>query len=249
MSSFFSRLFNRNNFELENFNVFAVDMHSHLIPNIDDGSKSLDESILLVKELNDLGFSRIITTPHIMAGGYDNTTEVIRKGAFILNEALKEEGISTHVEAAAEYYMDENFERLIQEEDLLTFGDRYVLFELSYLFEQKGFNEVVFNLNSKDFRPVLAHPERYPYYYGKTTSKFQEIKERGVYFQLNLMSLCGKYGPQARRAAIQLIEDEMIDFVGTDIHHKNQLPELKRVLKEKPIQKLVENEYLLNKKL
>jgi tyrosine-protein phosphatase YwqE len=249
MMSLFGKLFGRNKFELPDFSVFRTDMHSHLIPGIDDGSKSLDQSIELIRGLRELGFEKIITTPHIMAGGYDNSSEIILEGLKKVKERLKEEGIQMEFEAAAEYYMDENFERLIENDDLLTFGDNYVLFELSYLTEQQSFNEIVFKLNSKGYKPVLAHPERYPYYYSKNGGKFEQIHERGVFFQINLMSLIGKYGPGAREAGRQLIEKDLVRFVGTDLHNPGHLVELQRVLKEKALEKLSEDEYLLNQKL
>lgn len=249
MMSLLGKLFGRNQFELPDFSVFKTDMHSHLIPGIDDGSRSLDESIELIRGLRELGFEKIITTPHIMAGGYDNNPEIILSGLEKVKARLKQEGINMEFEAAAEYYMDENFEQLIEEGNLLTFGNNYVLFELSYLTEQQSFNEIVFKLNSKGYNPILAHPERYPYYYSKNGSKFQDIHDRGVFFQINLMSLSGKYGPQARDAAKQLIDMDLVKFVGTDLHNPGHLSELRRVLKEKSLEKLSEDEYLLNQKL
>jgi tyrosine-protein phosphatase YwqE len=145
--------------------------------------------------------------------------------------------------------MDENFERLIEAEDLMTFGNNYVLFELSYLFEPNSFNDIVFKLNSRGYNPVLAHPERYPYYYSKKGEKFEKIHERGVFFQLNLMSLAGKYGPGAKEASKQLIDAGLVKFVGTDLHNTNHLEELRGVLKEKEIETLANDEYLLNQTL
>lgn len=249
MASFLNKLFGSKKNLLEDFSVFHTDMHSHLIPGIDDGSKNIDDSIRLIQGLMNLGFKKIITTPHIMAGGYDNTPEIILEGLDKVRARLREEGMNIEIEAAAEYYMDENFERLIEEESLMTFGNSYVLFELSYLFEPNAFNEVVFKLNSRGYNPVLAHPERYPYYYSKSAQKYKKIHERGVFFQINLMSLMGKYGPGAKEAAKEMIEADLVKFVGTDLHNIGHLNELKEVLKEKEIERLANDEYLLNQKL
>jgi protein-tyrosine phosphatase len=234
---------------IESFGDFAVDMHSHLIAGIDDGVKTVEEAVEIIRKMKDLGYKKIITTPHIMSGGYNNSPETILPGLEKLREALQKAYINFPIEAAAEYYLDGNFEKLIAENKLLTFGDNHVLFELSYMYRPSGFESTVFELNASGYKPILAHPERYPYFFDKNLTMLKEVKDTGVYFQLNLFSLLGVYGRLSQEIARKLVDEEMVDFVGTDIHNSLQLGYLERCRQSSYVQKLLNNERLLNKTL
>ncbi|RYY17852.1 MAG: capsular biosynthesis protein [Cytophagaceae bacterium] len=200
-----------------------TDMHSHLLPGLDDGAATLEHSLELLGELRKLGFRKLVMTPHIMGDFYKNTPEGIRAALAELRAAAAAAGLGdVELECAAEYYLDEWLGRKLADgTELLTFGGerRYLLFETSYLNEPFNLQATIFELKAAGYQPVLAHPERYTYFYGR----FAEIKklreEYGVLLQLNLNSLAGYYSPAARRVAEQLIDAGLIDFVGTDTHH------------------------------
>ncbi len=226
--SFLSRLFSKKP-ETPTEDFIFVDMHSHLIPAIDDGSKSLEESVSLVKSLKELGYKKIVTTPHIMGDFFKNSRESIMPGLKILKEKLAEENIDIAIEAAAEYYLDEWFmEKLEKDEPLLTFGKNYVLFETSYMNESHQLHQAIFMMRSKGYIPVLAHPERYTYLY-QGFEHFQTIYEMGVLFQINLNSLAGYYSKPAKLFAEKLIDHKMVDFAGTDCHGERHLDALRKV--------------------
>ena len=200
-----------------------VDMHSHLLPGLDDGAETIEDSLDLLRELRTLGFKKLIMTPHIMGDFYKNTPVGIRAALHELRAAAEAAGLGdVSLECAAEYYLDEWLgQKLADGTELLSFGAerRYLLFETSYMNEPFNLQATIFELKAAGYRPVLAHPERYTYYYGR----FAEIRklrlEHGVLLQLNLNSLAGYYSPAARQVAEQMIDEGLVDFVGTDTHH------------------------------
>ena len=215
-----------------------VDMHSHLIPGIDDGAATLEESLYMIDRMGSMGFEKIITTPHILGDFYRNTPEIINSGLDKVREGLVKRGLSISIEAAAEYYMDEwLFEKLEKNEPLLTLGKNYVLVETSYVNKPNNLNEFIFMLRSNGYEPVIAHPERYTYMYDDF-SKFKEFKDRGVLFQLNTVSLSGYYSPMAKKIAEKLLKEKMIDFIGTDCHRNRHLDAMDRTRKLKSFKRL-----------
>ncbi len=202
-----------------------VDMHSHLIPGIDDGVDDFEESVAIVKGLKDIGYKKLITTPHIMSDFYRNEPEVILEGRDKLRAILKEREIDIEIEAAAEYYLDDHFENMLSKKNLLTFGDNYVLVETSYLNAPSNFIELIFNAKIAGYKPILAHPERYIFLYDDF-GKYEELYGRDILFQLNLASLVGYYSKEAKKIAENLLKNNMVNFIGTDIHHIRHLDSL-----------------------
>lgn len=222
------------------FSFLVNDLHSHLIPGIDDGSKSIEESLKLAQGLVDLGYKKVITTPHIMSDYYRNTPEIIKNGWENLTQAFKKTDISLEVIPAAEYYIDYEFVNKIGKEELLTFGNNYILVEFSFVEPPKNLKEAFFELQTNGYKPILAHPERY-LYWNKNHSALFDLKDREILFQLNLLSLIGRYGPGVVSTAKVLIENKLIDFLGTDLHNENQLSELKHLkLPEKLVESILE---------
>jgi len=203
--------------------ALQVDMHSHLLPGLDDGAETVAHSLDLLRELQALGFTKLVMTPHIMGDFYKNTPEGIRAALATLRAAAAEAGLgSVALECAAEYYLDEWLGRKLADgTELLTFGGerRYLLLETSYLNEPLNLNGTIFDLQAAGYQPVLAHPERYVYLYNRFSEIERLRKEHGVLMQLNLNSLAGYYSPAARHAAEKLIDAKLVDFVGTDTHH------------------------------
>ncbi|WKZ66070.1 MAG: histidinol phosphatase [Flavobacteriales bacterium] len=228
--------------------VLGCDVHSHFIPGIDDGAQSLEQSMDLLAAMRELGYRKVITTPHSMADGYRNTPEIILGGLEKLRAEVRRQGIDIQVDAAAEYYLDHELERKVTEGRVLTFGDRLLLFELPFISEPAMLLNIVFLMQTQGYRPVLAHPERYGFWHSDF-SKYERLKERGVLFQLNLVALSGAYGPKAREVAERLIDAGSYELLGTDCHNMNHVEAIRNTLARPYLHKLIASGKLLNARL
>jgi protein-tyrosine phosphatase len=210
--------------KLEPFHLseLRVDIHSHLIPGIDDGARTMDESIAMLSKFQQLGYQKVITTPHIMSEVYPNNSKRILEGLDFLREQAVKLGLTIEIDAAAEYYFDETLEFRVKEKNFMTFGDGYVLVEFAFhnapMFDDKLF----FEMQMAGYKPVLAHFERYMYYLG-SIDRAHELREKGVCIQMNLNSLTGHYGSEVRKQAERLVDSQALDFVGTDCHRMDHL--------------------------
>lgn len=222
-----SKLF-KNDAPVASLSWLQTDMHSHLIPGIDDGSPDVEASVSLIKGFVALGYKKIITTPHILWEMYPNTPQIIQKGLADVKAALAVENIQMEISAAAEYFIDEHFvQALQQKEPLLTLKDNMVLVEISTITAPFDFKEVLFEMQMQNYQPVIAHPERY-IYLKNNKSIFEDLKDAGCLLQLNLFSLIGHYGISVQELAEYLIKKDYYDFVGTDLHHAKHLPLLEK---------------------
>lgn len=201
----------------------GTDLHNHVLPGIDDGAADTGQSVLFAKELQQLGFSKLICTPHIFTELYPNTIETISTALNAVTAALKKEAINVDIQAAAEYMMDETFK---VKPGLLCISGKHLLVEMSYLHECPNLEQLVFDLQMGGFNVVLAHPERYLFYH-KNFSRYRRLKELGILFQLNLLSLEGYYGKSVKQVAVSLMQGKSYDFAGTDLHDTRQLKVLK----------------------
>jgi len=233
---------------LSDFSTVKTDMHSHLIPGIDDGAMTLGDSIALARWMYQLGYKKLITTPHIQHEFFRNTPEIILSGLEKVRKALKTENIPLEIHAAAEYMLDDGFEEKAAKGNLLTFSGRYILVELSYFNPHPNLKTFIFNLQVDGYKVILAHPERYTYWFGDF-SKFEDLKDRGVFFQVNLVSLTGFYPEPVKKMAEKLMESGMVEFVGSDMHNTSYMIALEKSLKEKSLVKLVASGKLLNGEL
>jgi len=225
--------------------MLKVDLHSHFIPGIDDGSKSMDESLSLLKGMEALGYEKVITTPHIMIDVYRNTPQIIKEGLVSLQEAVKNEGINIEIEAAAEYYLDEGFYTHLHSGEVMSINGKYLLFETSYVTKPLQIEEMIFEISASGYIPLMAHPERYRYV-SDPLKEYGRLKELGVLFQLDLNSLGGHYGRDAMKKAEILSKNGMIDFLGSDIHHLKQTKFLDDVFMSEEYAKVWENNTILN---
>jgi tyrosine-protein phosphatase YwqE len=241
-------LFGKSGSSLHDFSEVGADMHSHLIPGIDDGAKTVEDSLSLIKRMHELGYRKLVTTPHIQHDFYKNTPETILRGLERVKAALKSERIPVQLEAAAEYLLDDGFNELAENGKLMTFGQNYVLVELSYFNPNPDLKNIIFHLQVDGYKVILAHPERYSYWFNDF-SKFQDLKDRGVFFQLNMVSLAGYYPDPVKKFAEKLIDKGMIDFIGTDMHNMNYMSALEKSLKEKTLARLIFSGKLLNETL
>lgn len=245
--SIFNRLFSRSKpGDPVNLGVLGVDMHSHFIPGIDDGAKTMKDSIQLLRGMEELGYRKVITTPHIMSDFFRNTPEIIESGMEQVRNAIKAEGLEIEIEAAAEYYYDYDLEEKQKKQRLMTFGVNYLLFEVSYMNAPDNLDAFIFNLMTDGYKPVLAHPERYPFWFSKNLEQFEKLKDKGVLFQLNINSLTGHYSPATKKIAEEMIEKGWYEFAGSDCHHTGHLELLGKARTEKSLAKLVESGKLLN---
>ncbi len=225
--------------------LLKVDLHSHLIPGIDDGSKSMEESLSLLKGMEALGYEKVITTPHIMLDAYKNTPETIRNGLRSLREEATKEGIGIEIEAAAEYYLDDGFEDLLKKGDMLSIKGEYLLFETSYFAKPLQLEEMIFSISAAGYIPLMAHPERYRYV-KDPLKEYKRFKELGVLFQVNLNSFGGHYGKDAKYKANFLRKEGMIDFLGSDVHHSRQVDTLSDVFVSEAYRDIFNHNTILN---
>jgi protein-tyrosine phosphatase len=207
----------------------VADLHSHLVPAIDDGSPDVTTSVSLIRGMVDLGYKKIITTPHILWEVYPNTPDVIINGFEEVKEAVRREKIDVELHAAAEYFMDDHFDEHLQsKQPLLKLSGNMVLVEFSMLTAPMDLQQVLFELQMQNYQPVLAHPERYVYL-SRNKSTFDDLKAAGCYFQANLLSFTGHYGNQVLELAEYLLKQEMYDFAGTDLHGRKHLDGLRKL--------------------
>lgn len=216
-----------------------VDIHNHILPGIDDGAKNVNESINLIKKMKELGVKQFIPTPHVMQGFYPNTDESIGNAYSILLEKLDKKTLGgITINPAAEYMIDVHFENFLENNHLFTLKSNYVLVELSYFQPPINLEEIIFNIKNKGYIPVLAHPERYSFYHNKLEF-YSRLKQLGCLFQLNLLSLSNHYGDHVKKTGKYLMNNQMIDFVGSDIHNLNHVEKLSNLrIDNKEIEKL-----------
>lgn len=208
------------------YSVLKTDMHSHILPGIDDGSDSIETSIELIKGLKDLGYSRLIATPHIMWDMYRNTPDIIRRKLDEVRTAVQKEGIDIQIDAAAEYFLDENVEDILKiKQPLLAVSNNKVLVEFSMAFPALNIKDILFEMQMQGYQPVIAHPERYSYLL-RNKEFYDELRDTGCLFQLNLLSLGGGYGKTVLELAQYLLKNNFYSLAGTDLHHDGHLHEL-----------------------
>lgn len=226
-----------------------ADMHSHLLPGIDDGSGNMAVSLDLIKGLQNFGYKKIITTPHILWEIYPNTRENITQSLGWLKEAVQEEGIDIELHAAAEYFIDEHFqEELKAKVPLLTVSGNKVLVEFSMVTAPMDLQQVLFELQIQNYHPIIAHPERYVYLSSRK-ELFDELKDAGYSFQLNLLSLTGYYGKAVQELAEYLCKKDYYDYAGTDMHHERHLQMLQKLSSSASFARLRDSGVLKNAEL
>lgn len=232
----------------EIFTEGFIDIHSHLLPGIDDGSKSLENSLELIEKLQACGICKFITTPHTMAQVYPNTPEIITEKKEELSQVLSEKGLDVELDAASEYLLDHEFFGKLDRGEILSFGkNKYILVEMSFFNAPNNLRELLFEIQLRGYKPILAHPERYNFYHGDL-KEYQKLKNLGCAFQLNLLSLTSHYGKHVQKTSYKLLKEGMYDFVGTDTHHTGHTSLLKTIATKKNakwLKPLVEN----NKKI
>lgn len=221
------------------FSVLGTDMHCHLVPCVDDGSKSLEETIECINTMYEVGYRRMYITPHFQFPRFPNKEDVITRLFEELREKLKESGVPMElVGVGGEYRIDDSFAKRLENPNFLRVGDK-VLVELSLNQLRMGVEETLFELSMQDYEIILAHPERYSYY-NQHSETLSQLYEQGVHFQVNVLSISGFYGPTAQEKAIQYIKKGWVDYLGTDMHNTMYAAALRDATKNKKVRKILE---------
>jgi len=226
MFSFFKKKEQTQNITF-NYESVVVDMHSHVLPGIDDGAQTPQESVALIKKMMGLGIRKIIATPHVMADYYRNTPETISNALELLKAELKQQQIEILIETAAEHYFDETFPARVEDGRLMTMGDNYVLFEYSFISPPPVAVTTIQRMIALGYKPILAHPERYTY---MDTEAMSSLRAMGCNLQLNTVSLTGYYGKDIKKKAESMIDLQLVDFISSDMHHLKQAAALRDAL-------------------
>ena len=232
-------------YKIEQINSITIDIHSHILPNIDDGVKTLSESIEIIKKFKLLGYKKLIITPHIFSDLYPNTKDIIKEKLEIVRDALKEQNIEMILEASAEYYLDMEFLRIIEDDELLPFNKNYILFETPCSSQPIILEPAINALHQRGYIPVLAHPERYYYLYSDNLEKYRKLKRLGVLFQVNLKSLQSQ-SKSIKRVASKLIQAKLVDFLGSDVHRMSDIIKTEKVLKSREYRTIMKKNNFLN---
>lgn len=206
----------------------GVDIHSHLLPGIDDGSPDAKTSLGYIRALKELGFDKLICTPHIFKEIYPNNEGSITDALTSLKQELQRNSIDIEISAAAEYMLNTDFDDLLKSnEKMMLLPGQHILVEMSYISETPNIEQHIFDLNIKGYKPILAHPERYVFYH-KNFAQYRRLKDMGALLQVNILSFTGYYGKEIKAIAEKLLKDNLIDLIGTDLHHQKHLDTLKQ---------------------
>lgn len=224
------------------------DVHNHILPGIDDGSKGIEESISLIQGMQSIGLKGAVCTPHVMSGVHPNTPASISTAYESLKQELVRRDIKFQLEFAAEYMIDEELGAKIESRDLCLLPNGHMLIEMSYLSESRSLFQIIKSIQDKGYTPVLAHPERYNYFH-HNFQIFKDIKNAGCLLQLNLLSVSRYYGQHVKNEALMLIKSGMYDLLGTDMHHEKHLHAIKQVLQKYDAKDLLRPCHIKNKEL
>lgn len=222
------QFFSKKNFLIDYLEDF-VDIHNHILPGIDDGAKTVEDSLELIKGFSNIGVKKFIATPHIMHNYYPNDQESIHKAQGIVLDRLLQEGMKDiTLDVAAEHMIDSNFELLLDQNEEMAHSNRYLLIEMSYLQPPINFDQAIEKIASHRYFPILAHPERYNFLHSKS-SKYSKFRKSGILLQMNLLSLSDFYGKEVQNKTFKLLQDGLIDYAASDVHNLHQLHCLKEI--------------------
>ncbi|MBN8820655.1 MULTISPECIES: CpsB/CapC family capsule biosynthesis tyrosine phosphatase [unclassified Spirosoma] len=228
--------------------IWPVDLHNHILPGVDDGLPTLEDTLTCLQKYVDWGIKGVICTPHISQDYYPNKIQQLQQVTLTVQQAIADANLPIRFTLAAEYLVDEWYYTLLEQNEVLCFGkDRYVLFETGWANSPRQLEQYLFLMQLKGYKPVLAHPERY-HYYQSAPEQLMALKEKGCLFQLNLMSLAGHYGKRAQQLAHKLLQTKDIDFIGSDLHRLTHLTTLEQVFDPATLD-LLRQQPLLNNQL
>jgi tyrosine-protein phosphatase YwqE len=243
-------LFARKNEQIDSHNLcyWKTDIHSHLLPGVDDGVATEDDTLRCLQQFADWGIERVITTPHVSQDWFPNSYDTLIKGRDTLQALVARHELNLTIDIAAEYLLDDRFLELLDSGQLLSFGkERYVLIENGWSAAPYFLETILFRIQTKGYTPILAHPERYTYYFSMP-HELEKIREAGCLFQLNWGSLTGRYGGKVKQQAQQFLKQKWVDFIGSDLHRPSDLRSLETLFSS-PDYKLLQQQPLRNQDL
>jgi len=200
----------------------TTDIHTHILPGVDDGFARMEESVIALERLQDLGVKKILLTPHVHPSAFSYNTESLLRERYAEFCRQIPPHITIKTDLAAEYMIENGFEERAEDRNLLTFSNGSILVEMSYLYKSRNLEQTIFALALAGKKPILAHPERYPYLSEKLNT-FDSLLDQGCRLQLNLLSLTGAYGPESMKILRYLLDRNMYSFVASDLHSLPQL--------------------------
>lgn len=212
---------------------FATDIHCHILPGVDDGSPDVQTSVELVERMKSWGISRIIATPHITESSFENTPETLDPALDALKSELAKREISIDLSRSSENRIDDYFRTQLGAGNIMPYPNNYILVENSFIQEPWQLDQFLFDLKLKGYRPILAHPERFFYYFEEHPNRYDELHRAGNLFQINVLSLAGGYTKKEKKAAEKLIEKGYVDFLGTDLHNHRHADTIDTYLRSK----------------
>jgi protein-tyrosine phosphatase len=209
-----------------------IDLHLHYVPGVDDGVRSLEEGLRLCSALKAIGFERLVTTPHIRGGMFDNRREGLQRAFAEFQQAALAAPNMPIVELSAEHHCDALFLELMQADELLPYpGSRAILIEFGYDSLPLNIEQVAFRLAVKRLRPIIAHPERYAPLFRKT-DPIDRLLDQDVGLQLDVMALTGKYGRAPRAAAERMLEEGVYTIAASDAHRPEDVVEVGKAIEK-----------------
>lgn len=246
----FDFLFRKKKYEpIPIFEVLGTDMHCHLVPKVDDGSKCIEESVECMKALASVGYKKMILTPHFQTPRFENDEDDIVRRYEEMKRQVADMGVEIDIcGIGGEYRIDSGFAKRLENPRFLQIGGKYVLVEFSLHQQMMGCDEMIFDMQMKGYEVILAHPERYPYL-NVGGSRMEQLKNQGVFFQVNVLSLGGFYGEEAKRRAFEMVEGGLVEFLGTDTHNSMYAQALIDLTHNRKVEKLLMNHEFLNKTL
>lgn len=189
---------------------FRTDIHCHIIPGVDDGSPDAATSADLIENMQRWGITRIIASPHVTQGTFENTPETLEPAFRELRDELDRRGNNIDISYSGEYRIDDFLKRRLDQGDIKLMPNGFIIIENSFLQEPWNIDRLIFDLQVRGMRPILAHPERYTYYF-KKPNRYRKLHDAGLAFQINVLSLAGAYGKPEQKVAEQLIADGLVD--------------------------------------
>ena len=231
------------------FAPLGTDMHCHLVPKVDDGSKCMEESIECLQTLAAVGYKKVIITPHFQYPRFPNEEEDIKRRYEEIKKQAADEGLEIELAGiGGEYRIDSGFAKRLENPKFLLVGGKYVLVEFSLHQQMMGSDELIFDMQMKGYEVILAHPERYPYL-NVNGMRMEQLKNQGVYFQINSLSLGGFYGEEAKQRALEMLERGWVEFMGTDTHNTMYAQALRDLSRNRKVEKVMEKYQFLNNTL
>lgn len=224
---------------------YTTEVHCHILPGIDDGARDVAHSISLIHQMKEWGVEKIVATPHVTEASFENTPQTIDAAQAQLRQEIDLDELGLTLCYSAEYRLDDNFLGILERGEMIPMPGNHILIENSYLQPFWDIKSLIFNLQMKGYSPILAHPERYAYYY-QEKEIYKELHEQGCEFQINILSLAGYYNKHAKEVAEWLISKQMVDYLGSDLHNRNHVMCIDKYLSGRDFSKHMRNIALKN---